>query len=403
MQEMVLGPFPLIKRPNNFIHWASSIWPNVLNVSMRLLIYISILFICCGCKKDGPEPTSRSSYDHSLIVIMEANNNLRTFALDNINEMELAAKDLHNSAVIVYIRSSDEEAVLLKIKFDNDRRVIVSDTLKVYSLLESSPLQLKRAIADAKTLCPASSYGLILWSHATSWAPPNPTGMQVFSFGEDKGKQMDIVELSQVIPSGFDYLIFDACNMASIEVLWEFKEKADYIIASPTEVLASGFPYGKVLPYLTLKEPDLKNVAAQYFEHYKSFSGQMQSASVTLINTKELAKLSNLYADLYSNNKAVGLPSRDNVQRLDYTEDFPVPSFDFINYLEVNFPLSQLASIKNQLDKTIIYKNATEKFLGKPIIYFSGLTCFIPEKNDINLQYYRSLTWYKDSRTNVLF
>ncbi|MCW8312532.1 hypothetical protein K7A41_14965 [Sphingobacterium sp. InxBP1] len=370
---------------------------------MRLLFSALIILFFFSCKKEDPVVAPKIKYEHSLIVVMEANNNLRQYAIDNINDMESAGRSFKNSAVLVYLRSNNEESILLRIKFDENLKVIASDTLKRYVISKSSPEQLKIAINDAKDFCPADTYGLILWSHGTSWAPPDSKRIVTRSFGEDQGDQMDIIDLRNSIPSGFKYVIFDACNMASIEVLWEFKEKADYLIASPTEVLASGFPYGKVLPYLTLKEPDLKNVAAQYFEHYKSFSGQMQSASVTLINTKELAKLSNLCADLYSNNKAVGLPSRNNVQRLDYTEDFPVPSFDFVNYLEVNFPLSQLASIKNQLDKTIIYKNATEKFLGKPIIYFSGLTCFIPEKNDIYLQYYRSLTWYKDSRSDVLF
>lgn len=342
-------------------------------------------------------------YEHTLIVIMEANNNLREYALDNINQMELAGRNFKNSAVLVYLRSNNNESILLRIKFDDNLKVISSDTLKSYIISKSSPEQLKATINDAIGLCPAESYGLILWSHGTSWAPPSPKRIVTRSFGEDQGDQMDIMELKNAIPTGFEYIIFDACNMASIEVLWEFKEKTKYIIASPTEVLASGFPYRKILPYLTSKVPDLKNVAIQYFEHYKSYSGQMQSASVTLLNTFELSKLSSLFADLYSGNKSIGIPNRTNVQRLDYTEDFPVPSFDLMDYLERNFPISQLDPIRNQLAKTIIYKNATDYFLGKPITYFSGLTCFIPELNDLYLGYYKTLNWYQDSRTDLLF
>lgn len=130
MQVMVLEQYPLINWLNNFIHWTNSHWFNVFNISMKISIYFSIILIFYGCKMDVPEPASRSSYDHSLIVIMEANNNLRPFALENNNEMELAAKDIHNSAGIVYLRSNVEKSILLKIKFDNDRRVIASGTLK---------------------------------------------------------------------------------------------------------------------------------------------------------------------------------------------------------------------------------------------------------------------------------
>ena len=342
-------------------------------------------------------------YEHSLIVVMEANNNLRQYAFDNINDMELAGRSFKNSAVLVYLRSNNEESILLRIKFDENSKVIASDTLKRYTIFKSSPEQLKTAINDAKEFCPAETYGLILWSHGTSWAPPDSKRIVTRSFGEDQGDQMDIIDLKNAIPTGFEYIIFDACNMASIEVLWEFKEKTKYIIASPTEVLASGFPYGKVLPYLTSREPDLQNVAVQYFEHYQSYTGHMQSASVTLLNTIELTKLSSLCANLYYDNKSIGIPSRSNVQRLDYTEDFPVPQFDFINYLELNFPLSELGPIRNQLARTIIYKKATDYFLGKPISYFSGLTCFIPEPDDFYLNYYKTLKWYKDSRTDFLF
>jgi len=370
---------------------------------MRFILSSIFVFLFFSCKKDDQVETPKIKYDHTIIVIMEANNNLRQYALDNINDMEFAGNSYKNTAVIVYLRSNNQEAILLWVKFDEDLKVIASDTIKKYTISSSSPGQLTTAVQDAKELFPAESFGLILWSHGTSWAPPISKRIETRSFGEDQGKQMDIIDLKNAIPSGFEYIIFDACNMASIEVLWEFKDKAKYIIASPTEVLASGFPYKKVLPYLASRKPDLINVAIQYFEHYKSYSGQMQSASVTLLNTEELSKLSSLCADLYLKNKSVGIPVRTNVQRLDYTEDFPVPAFDFVDYLEVNFPLSQLDPIKSQLEKTIIYKNATDQFLGKPIKAFSGLTCFIPESEDFYLNYYRTLNWYKDSGTNVLF
>lgn len=334
---------------------------------------------------------------------MEANNNLRHYAFDNINTMELASKNLVNSALTVYLRDSNEEAVLLKIKFDNDRRVISSDTLKRYNISSSSPSQIKRAIDDAKQLCPANSYGLILWSHATSWAPPVSKRIQPFSFGEDQNHQMDIMELSKAIPENLEYLIFDACNMASLEVLWEFKDKAKYIIASPTEVLATGMPYDKILPFLSLKTPNLEEVSKQYFNYYNSFTGQMQSATVSLIDTEELETLSLLCSNLYRENPLQEIVTRDNVQRLDYTLDFPVPTFDFLSYLEQNFSQESLIPIKQQLEKIVVYKNATKNFLDKPVVSFSGLTCYIPTANDSNLEYYRRLTWYKESGLNILY
>ena len=64
---------------------------------------------------------------------------------------------------------------------------------------------------------------------------------------------MDISELAAAIDGSgvrFDYLLFDACFMSSVEALYDLRRAADYIVASPCEVMAHGFPYDTVIPSL---------------------------------------------------------------------------------------------------------------------------------------------------------
>lgn len=130
----------------------------------------------------------------------------------------------------------------------------------------------------------------------------------------------------------------------------------------------------------------------------------MQSATVVVVKTSELVALAAEMKTLLISQKKYGDQLiNSGVQRLDYTANFPVPGFDFGDFLDHNFNASDLVPIKQQLGKTILYKAATPAFLGLAIHSFSGLTCYIPQVNDANLNYYKKLEWYTSSGLNMLF
>ena len=129
---------------------------------------------------------------------------------------------------------------------------------------------------------PAEEYGLILWSHGTSWLP---AGRGLRSFGSDSGKEMNIVDLAKALPLHFKFILFDACLMGAVEVVYELRNTTDYIIASSTETIAEGFPYHLILPELVKQNPDWTKVAQQYFDYYNNQQGVYQSATVSVILT----------------------------------------------------------------------------------------------------------------------
>lgn len=48
----------------------------------------------------------------------------------------------------------------------------------------------------------------------------------------------------------FEYILFDDCFMSSIEVAYDLRKITRHLIASPCEVMAYGYPYDLVMPYL---------------------------------------------------------------------------------------------------------------------------------------------------------
>ena len=364
-----------------------------------LLLAFASLFSSC---KKGTDTAEKTVVAKTVLVYMEANNDLRYDALNSVNRMEKGAAGI-NGTLLVYIKTTSTKSYLLKIKPDADLNHLVSDTVKIFdNTLASNPQTVKQVTQYAQTEFPAQSYGLVLWSHATSWAPP-VSKVKVQSFGEDSGKQMDVIDLKNALPDNLDYIIFDACSMGGVEICYEFKDKAKYIIASPAETLSESFPYQNITPLLFGGTESLAAVAKAYFDYYNAYTDDRRSATVCLIKTSELPALAAEMKNLLSQKKPGDQFIRSSVQRLDYTQGFPVPNYDFGDFLNQNFAAGSLSAMNAQIGKTVVYKAATSNFIGVPINQFSGLTTYIPFTGDGNLTYYKKLQWYSASGLSGLF
>lgn len=170
-------------------------------------------------------------------------------------------------------------------------------------------------------LYPSESYGLILWSHGTGWLPPAYNTLK--SFGLDENFEMDILDLEEAIPDKtFEYIIFDACLMGSVEVVYQLRYKVPYILASPTEILANGFPYSNIVTSLFDENESiqqrLENIANAYMDCYMTQSGKFKSASISLIQTNALDELASKTSELLSSYSLQKWEYKQNVtQRLD--------------------------------------------------------------------------------------
>lgn len=375
----------------------------MVNIKPSHITIIIFLFFFGSCKHEPFSPDVKKNY-RTVIVYMEANNDLRYDALNCINGMEKGALNI-DGVMLVYIKTENKKSYLLKIKYDGDSNKIVSDTVKTFiNENPSDPKFMKQVIQYSQDQYPSSSYGLVLWSHASSWAPPTKQKPKTESFGLDRGYEMDIIEMRDALPNNFDFIIFDACNMAGLEVLFEFKDKTKYIIASPTETIAESYPYQLITPDLFKGLDQLKNVSEGYFNYFNAYKDNRRSATVSLFKTDELPQLAKQMKALMQKNKKIGdVFFSFGVQRMDFSSNFPVPAYDFAGFLQANFQSDDFKTVLEQLNQTILYKANTPSFLGTPINTYSGVTCYIPAKDDINLAYYKRLQWYRDSGFYTLF
>lgn len=353
------------------------------------------LLAACLCFSCSSDDTEQELSKRTVLVYMAADNNLHRAAYRNIEDMQKAAIPSEYN-LLVYIDTPNNNPNLLKIRKGK------IDTVKQYNAQNSASKQVLSAVIDeAFSLFPAGNYGLILWSHGTGWLPEGVyeymKETSVRSFGKDKSKEMEITDLAEAIPENLDFIIFDACLMSGIEVLYQLRNKTEIIIASPTETLVAGFPYENIVPVLLTPNPNYREVALAFMEHYKNREGELQSASIAVINTKQLEPLANLVKRAIKSEASLGCPNRELIQRYDTRE--PALLFDFEDYLEhIISNESDLMNLRKQISKTVIYNDFTPYFLNEfPIEKSSGIGIYIPFENDALFNHYNMLDWYKDS------
>lgn len=113
---------------------------------------------------------------------------------------------------------------------------------------------------------------------------------------------MDISEITSGIEQSntkFGYILFDECLMSSIELLYRMRNCADYIIASPAEVMSYGFPYDNILKYMFDNNGldfNVEMICSEYVNFYTSY--KYPCATIAACVTSELDGLADAISNL---------------------------------------------------------------------------------------------------------
>lgn len=317
------------------------------------------------------------------------------------------------------------------------------DTLKVWDA--ETPVSLGSTIEEALHIVynryPAKGYGMVFSSHASGWLPVEyyfdpakfessksfapgsgrslsslkyPWRMQneyfppldqaegpaVKSVGRDDGNpvyEMNMDDFARAIPFKLDYLLFDACLMGCVEVAWELREKADLVGFSQTEVLADGFDYSTISMDLLLNTPDPKSVCEDYFKHYDALTGDYRSATISLVDTREMDGLAALCKTLFEKYRTqiAALKGKDVQGYFRQNRHFYYDLEDIL--VKAGISEEEHAQLSAALDKCVIYKAATPSFLSITISRYSGFSMYLPSMGSTYLDnFYRSkVAWNK--------
>uniref|UniRef100_UPI0033420858 clostripain-related cysteine peptidase n=1 Tax=Parapedobacter pyrenivorans TaxID=1305674 RepID=UPI0033420858 len=218
----------------------------------KFVLMAFLVLSMLGCSKNdevGPDLPNRT-----ILYYLGADNNLHVEADEKIEALRLGFpggdnrlviyKDIPNSVpqlLEIYADKTGENQIRIIKGYPEQNEVVAGD---IQLLLD-----------DIQQLFPAKSYGLILFSHASGWLPQGTLTrpetallrmgrfpIRTYTIAMDGTSELGLKEFAAAIPDHFfDFIAFEACFMAGIEVLYELKDKTDYILSSSAEVVSPGF------------------------------------------------------------------------------------------------------------------------------------------------------------------
>lgn len=355
----------------------------------------------------------------TVLLYMPGENLLRFYRqnIDGICRAVSADVPGDGRMLICWQPQNEGKATLEEICYDTGTRSSRIVTLKEYETFSAkSPADVATMLSDVEIWAPAGRYGLIIGCHGKAWVPrtagnlsmnalrpnreedlwiPAPGALPTRSFG-DSGNELEIPELAEVLEAQsirFDYLIFDACFMANIETLYDLRHAVDYVVASPCEIMAAGFPYERITPHLftdaTIRT-SLEASCREFWEFYEydwdTISGNEQSGCISLAVMSEIDALVPLMRDI----KQAPQQSFD-LNTLQSYEGFNNHLFfDLEQYVKESCADQGMIDAFNaQLEKAFppACRLYTAQFYSEfnhrlnPVSYYSGVTVSEPSKN----------------------
>ena len=254
---------------------------------LAVLTVITVTTVLVACNhNDEPDPVQEEDL-RTVLVYIAADNSLTSFAADDVAEMVsgFAAVDADKNNLLVYVDTQSEKPFLYQITKDS-KGAVVKKVLHEYQQQNSVyPTVMAEVYNRAFSAFPAKSYGLVLWSHGDGWLP-SPANISASKastrwFGQDGTSYMDISSLNTALNSAphFDFILFDACFMQSVEVAYELKDRADYFIGAPNEIPGPGAYYTELVPAMFSQAKDLASTVAHgYYDYYAAkYTGQLGS------------------------------------------------------------------------------------------------------------------------------
>jgi hypothetical protein len=364
-----------------------------------LAYFITGFFLFASCDSDCE--IKKDEYKRTVIAYIGRDSNLTARGEDKIQSM-LEGWNGKNGNLIIYQDTAVGNSGLMEVYRENNENKI--RTIREYENENSAdPNVFKRVLNDAISLYPADSYGLIIFSHASGWLP-EATLTSPRSFITDHKDEMELIDMAAAIPAGyFDFIVFETCFSAGIEVAYELKDKTGYIIASSAELLSPGFKeiYASSLNYLFEKEPKLEAFTRNVFTLMSESDTYFKSVTLSLIKTEKLHALGAFLRQYIDKEKISAVKPYDvqHFDRYSYRLFFEFEDY-YSRILNDEAPGEEL---KTLLNECVPYKDATPSFLtgssswrGFDIERHSGLTTYIEQENFPFLnREYKKLAWYR--------
>ncbi|HAH31481.1 MAG TPA: hypothetical protein DCL44_04100 [Elusimicrobia bacterium] len=359
-----------------------------------------------------PQVQAAASKEWTVMVYVNAKNNLEEYGLKDVNEMEMVGSDANVNVVAELGRIAGYSTA------DGDwkstRRYLVQKDANLSAI--TSPVVMEIAKTDmgdwnhlveftkwAMSNYPARHYALVVWNHGSGWNKDVTFESEKgISYDDESRNHITTPQLRQAMEQigKIDILSMDACLMQMVEVGYEVKNYAEYIVASEETEPGDGYTYNTWLGPLAAK-PGMSSaelsiaMVNSYGDHYQSVN---QGATQSAIKTAALDKFTVLINDwaaevMKAGELANAKSARSKAQAFYYASNKDV--YHFVKLVD-DAAASQAVVAKGKTLLGFIKSDVviSNRAIGAKYANATGLAIYIPTAYTAS---YDVLKWAADS------
>lgn len=259
----------------------------------------------------------------TILVFLNAANDLYRYSELNVGQMERAAG---NPGVQVVVQWKQSRSLYADVSFDGTRRYVLRPSGR--ELIQDlgtgvdmgSPQTLRAFVDWAIARYPAQRYGIVVWNHGNGWRrrPERPQTRAV-SYDKHTGNAIQIWELPAALGARrFDFLAWDASLMQMIEVAYELRSNADYVVGSEESPPAEGYPYEPIFAGFRDRPDDpTPSLVRGFVDHTLAVPAYAnRKISQSVVETSKLDGLEAALDEKTARMIALGAPARSIFQNV---------------------------------------------------------------------------------------
>jgi hypothetical protein len=348
----------------------------------------------------------------TILVFMNAANNLEPDSVDDMNEMEQLGSTSDVNIVVQWKRIAGYDSS--NGDWRTTRRYYVTrdndpDTVNSNLLLDmgtgvdmGNPNTLRDFLQWGVRSFPARKYMVVIWNHGAGWRAYRDR-LNIFargvSYDDNTGNHIRIWELPLALSVGvkWNIIAFDASLMQMLEVAYEIRNLGDYIVGSEESPPAAGYPYHRILAPV-ISNPNIAvrdfaaQIVAQTINYYNPDStdnitqSALDASQVENVAQKVDALAQVLLLTVAPSNATAIAAARDNAQA--YAEYTFKDLWDYTEQLRSRLPSSQalidaINGVQNALSQAVIAEAHSNRRVNRS----HGLSIYVPRPSEFETRY----------------
>jgi hypothetical protein len=408
---------------------------------LAALILGFIILLISGCSTGSGYPLPRNTTPTSpefpaarsewtVLVYLCSENNLEHFGYLDVKQMEKVGSNDKLKIVVQW----DRPELGTKLDWGGCRRYLVKKDHTSSQEINSQLLENLGNVnmGDPETLLdfinwgvekfPADKYMLVLWNHGNGWRDLRLSEISArgIAFDDGSGDHLTMEDLRYALgnttladSSKIELISMDACLMGTIEVAYDMKDFANYLVFSSANVPGTGLPYDKILQALA-DNPEMSGrefaeiIVNEYSKTYPYHTSITQSA-VDLSKITDLVEAFNsmlgniLVRSTDVQNNLVDCASR--AMALDYTTEYS-DYRDFGDFLDIAALDIEDAGVQENvmIVRTLLNETVVAEYHGTRYPYASGMSIWAPNKSQFDrlVETYRTTLFAQDTEWDEL-